>query len=211
VKTLLDSTDAETKRSAEGILWKLDQEKKDLEAKTVVSSKDQYDIMISYSHQNKDLCYAIYDRLINDGFRVWLDRENMHTSPMEAMAHAIENSQYVLVCMSDAYKQSPCCQLEANYAFQRKRPLIPLVVTSRYKPDGWLGIMVSGKIYINIPKLTVDVAYSTLRKEIDTYRKQTKHSVEELVFRKTPIVHDSVVSKILPMTEVQSDAQQSIV
>jgi hypothetical protein len=67
-----------------------------------------------------------------------------------------------------------------------------------------------GKIYIDIPKLTMDVAYNTLRKEIDAYRKQTKHSMEELSSRKTPIVHDSVTSKILPMTEVLSDAQQSI-
>jgi len=211
LRTLLDSTDDDGKRSAEGILWKLEQDKKIVQA-TTVRSDDQYDIMLSYSHHNKDLCYAIYDRLTKDGFRVWIDRENMYGSPMDAMAHAIENSQYVLVCMSDAYKQSPCCQLEANYAFERRRPLIPLVMTPRYKPDGWLGIIVSGKIYIDIPKLTIDAAYITLKKEIDAYRKQSK-PIKELSSSKEPVVHDSVStvpvpSKVFRMTEVTSGTQR---
>ncbi|CAF2603423.1 unnamed protein product [Rotaria sp. Silwood2] len=213
LRTLLHSTDDDVKRFVEGILWKLEQDKKGIES-TTVPSNDQYDIMLSYSHRNKDLCYAIYDRLIKDGFRVWIDRENMHGSPMDAMAHAIESCQYVLVCMSEEYKQSPCCQLEAQYAFQKRRPLIPLIMTSRYKPDGWLGIIVSGKIYIDIPKLTIDSAYIVLKKEIDAYRKE-RNSLDEASSRKPPLVHDSVSqipapSKILPTTAMTSNAQRSI-
>ncbi|CAF0925814.1 unnamed protein product [Rotaria sordida] len=214
LKTLLHSTDDDEKRFAESILWKIEQDKKDVES-TTVSSNDQYDIMLSYSHRNKDLCYAIYDRLIKDGFRVWIDRENMYGSPMDAMAYAIENSKYILVCMSEAYKQSPCCQLEAQYAFQKRRPLIPLVMTQRYKPDGWLGIIVSGKIYIDIPKLTIDSAYLALKKEINAYLKQ-RNTTEEVSSQKTPLVHNSVsqipaTSKTLPITGMTSDAQRSIV
>ncbi|CAF5123378.1 unnamed protein product, partial [Rotaria sp. Silwood1] len=95
LRTLLHSTDDYEKRFAESILWKLEQDKKHVES-TTVSSNDQYDIMLSYSHRNKDLCYAIYDRLIKDGFRVWIDRENIYGSPMDAMAYAIENSTYIL-------------------------------------------------------------------------------------------------------------------
>ncbi len=213
LKKLLASTEDNGKRVAEGIFWKLEQEKKPIEV-TLDPSSDQYDIMISYCHRNKDLCHAIYDRLTKDGFRVWLDRENMYGSPMDAMAHAIENSQYVLVCMSEAYKQSPCCQLEANYAFQRRCPLIPLVVTPRYKPDGWLGIITSGKIYIDIPKLSIDAAYVALKKEIDAYRKQKKPT-KEPSSQKTISAHDSAssdltTSKVLPTTEPISNVQRTV-
>ena len=68
---------------------------------------------LSCSHSNKELCHHIYERLLQDGYRVWLDHDQMHGAPMIAMANAIENSEYVLLCMSEAYKQSPYCQLEA--------------------------------------------------------------------------------------------------
>ncbi|CAF1457685.1 unnamed protein product [Rotaria sp. Silwood1] len=213
LRALLHSTDDDGKRFADSILWKLEQDKKDVES-TNISSNDQYDIMLSYSHRNKDLCYAIYDRLIKDGFRVWIDRENMYGSPMDSMAYAIENSQYVLVCMSEAYKQSPCCQLEAQYAFQKRRPLIPLVMTPRYKPDGWLGIIVSGKIYIDIPKLTIDSAYIALKKEINAYLKK-RNAIEEVSSRKTPLDHNSVskisaTARALSITEMTSETHRSI-
>ena len=172
LKTLLNSTDDEAKRAAERILWKIEQGEQAV-GKAIIPSNDKYDIMLSYSHSNKELCHYIYERLIQDGYRVWLDRDQMHGAPMDAMADAIENSEYVLLCMSDAYKQSPYCQLEAHYAFQRRCRLIPLVMTPRYKPDGWLGIMTSGKIYVDFPKLSSEAAYLVLKKEIDEQRKRS--------------------------------------
>ena len=170
--TLLQSTDEKDKRAAEHLLWKLEQVEKAVRTPTVPEN-DKYDIMLSYSHSNKELCHAIYERLVKDGFRVWLDRDQMHGAPMIAMANAIENSEYVLICMSDSYKQSPYCQLEAHYAFERRCRLIPLVMTSRYKPDGWLGIIASGKIYVDFPKLTLDSAYLVLKKEIEEHHKRS--------------------------------------
>ena len=40
------------------------------------------------------------------------------------MAAAIENAAVVLVCVSKAYKESPNCRLEANYAMQRRTPTV---------------------------------------------------------------------------------------
>lgn len=170
LKTLLTSTDDEAKRAAERLLWKIEQEEKSVE-KPTIQSNDKYDIMLSYSHSNKELCHYIHERLVQDGYRVWLDRDQMHGAPMIAMANAIENSEYVLLCMSDSYKQSAYCQLEAHYAFQRQCRLIPLVMTPRYRPDGWLGIITSGKIYVDFPKLKPEAAYLVLKKEIEEQRK----------------------------------------
>ncbi|CAF1276393.1 unnamed protein product [Rotaria sordida] len=92
--------------------------------------------MISYSHSDRQLCYQIHERLVQDGFSVWIDRDNMYGTTMVAMAEAIENSEFVLICMSDTYKQSVYCQSEAHYAFERRCHLIPLIMKPCYKPDG---------------------------------------------------------------------------
>ncbi|CAF4661532.1 unnamed protein product, partial [Rotaria sp. Silwood2] len=88
-----------------------------------------------YSHRDRQLCYQIHERLVQDEFSVWIDRDNMHGATMTAMAEAIENSEFVLICMSDTYKQSVYCQSEAHYAFERRCHLIPLIMKPTYKPD----------------------------------------------------------------------------
>ena len=37
--------------------------------------------------------------------------------------------------------------LEAEYTFQRQKPIIPLKMELDYKPDGWLGILVGTKLF----------------------------------------------------------------
>lgn len=163
-------------RAAEALLWKLEEETVAV-AKPTISNSYRYDIMISYSHSDKRLCHQIYEQLIKDEFRVWIDREDMHGSPMVAMANAIENSNIVLICMSDAYKQSVYCQSEAHYAFERRRRLIPLIIEPQYKPDGWLGIIVTGKIYIHFAKIGFKLAYENLKAEISQYHQQNTNQL----------------------------------
>ena len=110
------SNNSNLSRAAEGLLWKLEKETQAV-AKPSILNSYQYDIMISYSHSDKQLCHLIHEKLSKDGFRVWIDRDQMHGGTMVAMADAIENSNIVLICMSDAYKQSVYCQSEAHYAF----------------------------------------------------------------------------------------------
>ena len=155
-------------RAAEGLLWKLE---KEVEAITKTNLVDtyQYRMMISYSHGDKQLCHRIHEQLVKDGFRVWIDRDQMHGATMIAMADAIENSQTILMCMSDAYKQSVYCQSEAHYAFERRRHIIPLVMKSHYKADGWLGIIASGKLYVDFAKLEFNAAYERLKSEINQH------------------------------------------
>lgn len=163
-------------RAAESLLWKLEKEKEAV-TKPTVSSSYKYDIMISYSHSDKRLCHQVFEQLIKDGFRVWIDRENMHGATMTAMADAIENSNIVLICMSNAYKQSVYCQSEAHYAFEKRRHLIPLMMEAHYKPDGWLGIMVSGKIYVDFLKTQFNSAYEILKNEISQYGQQNTNQI----------------------------------
>lgn len=56
---------------------------------------------------------------------------------------------------------------EAEYTFQLKKPLIPLMMQRYYKPDGWLGMLCGAKMYINFDgKYEFDYAFNMLKREL---------------------------------------------
>ncbi|CAF1426927.1 unnamed protein product [Adineta steineri] len=167
-----NSTTISLQRAAERLLWKLEKEEKCINKSIVSNNKYKYDIMISYSHKDKDLCFQIHEQLIKDGYSVWIDKDCLRGSTMIGIANAIENSHNVLICMSNMYKQSVYCQSEAHYAFERGCRLIPIILESNYQPDGWLGILVSGKIYVNFTNQEFALAYEKLKNEINHYQHQ---------------------------------------
>lgn len=111
-------------------------------------SSPRYHTMISYCWANKPLCHQIYNRLKQDGYNIWIDENEMHGSIIESMATGIEESEVIIMCMSSAYKKSPNCQAEAEYAYNRKKKIVPLIVESKYKADGWLGFIAGNKLYV---------------------------------------------------------------
>ena len=48
--------------------------------------------------------------LQEEGYRVWIDVEQMAGSTLDAMAAGIENASVVLMCASEKYKISPNCR-----------------------------------------------------------------------------------------------------
>jgi len=199
------SNNSNLSRAAEGLLWKLDKETQAV-AKPSILNSYQYDIMMSYSHSDKQLCHLIHEKLSKDGFRVWIDRDHMHGATMVAMADAIENSNILLICMSDAYKQSVYCQSEAHYAFEKRRRLIPLIMKSHYKPDGWLGFIVSGKLYIDFVKSEFSLAYDKLKIEIQQHCHQNTNQAATNAKEKDH--HNSSVPIFLPITETSQSVEQ---
>ena len=57
------------------------------------------------------------------------------------MSDAIDNAEVMLYAVSEAYKESGNCRLEANYAHQQDVDMIPLLVEKGYRPKGWLGLV----------------------------------------------------------------------
>jgi hypothetical protein len=108
----------------------------------------KYDVMISYCWANKPLCRLISERFQRDCYFVWFDENEMHGSICERMAEGIEKSDFILVCMSSGYKKSLNCQAEAEYAFERQKKIVPLIVERKYKADGWLGLIAGSKMCI---------------------------------------------------------------
>ena len=71
----------------------------------------------------------------------------MQGSTIDCMAAAVESSILILYCVSTTYKESANCRLEANYAHQLKKKMIPLVLEVGYRPNGWLGIMMGTRLF----------------------------------------------------------------
>ena len=65
------------------------------------------------------------------------------------------------------YKESSFCRLEAEYLIQQKKPFIPLLMQKGYKPDGWLGIIVGSKIFIDFTKLEFSSALNELNRNLN--------------------------------------------
>ena len=88
--------------------------------------------MISYNSASRDLCINIQEKLELNGFKVWIDINEIHGSSLESMANAIESSEYILICITEKYRQSLNCQAEAQYAFKLQKKIIPLIFEKGY-------------------------------------------------------------------------------
>jgi len=134
----------------------------------------KYDVILSFSYSDKDLCLRIYDQLIKNDFRVYIDQDETISKTMNEKFEIIDSCEYFLICISDSYKQNLYYRCEAYYAFERQYQIIPLIVTPNYRLDGWLNRIISGKIYIDFTKLDFELAQMKLKTEIDRQRKYSK-------------------------------------
>lgn len=152
LKLLNDNQDIKRKsikKSIQGIMWMITRDQdsnKLLNSNTSVpisttttnnNNNEQKHLMISYNRESRDLCLTIKKQLEKHNFKIWIDVEDIHGSSLESMANAIEQSSAVLMCMTEKYKLSSNCRLEAEYAVTLNKPIIPLILQKDYKPDGW--------------------------------------------------------------------------
>ncbi|GFO26287.1 hypothetical protein PoB_005279200 [Plakobranchus ocellatus] len=110
-------------------------------------SSFQGHVMISYQWANQEIIKRICSELRAHGIPVWIDIDYMGGSTLQAMAQAVEDSFAVIIAMSQKYKDSPNTRAEAEYTFQQRKPIIPLIMQRGYKPDGWLGLILGSKLY----------------------------------------------------------------
>ncbi|XP_038051204.1 uncharacterized protein LOC119724293 [Patiria miniata] len=113
---------------------------------------DMPHVMISYQWGVQQQMIRIKELLKAAGYNVWMDVDNMGGSTLESMAAAVEQSAVVLVCFTEKYKRSASCRTEAEYTYKLQKPIIPLRLQSDYDPDGWLGIMIGAKLYVDMSR-----------------------------------------------------------
>ena len=143
---LQQSENPEVQKAAAGALWEIEG-KTARHLERIASTRNH--VMISYQWDSQEVLVEVKNRLQASGYRVWMDLEQMKGSTLEAMAEAVENASVVLVCVSRRYKESQNCRSEATYAYDLKKDIIPLMMERNYKGDGWLGIIVTGKMWFD--------------------------------------------------------------
>ena len=162
---LQQSKNSEVQKAAAGALW-------ELEGKTARQSSEKIEstgnhVMISYQWDSQEVLVEVKNRLQASGYRVWMDLEQMGGSTLEAMAKAVEDSSVVLICVSERYKESPNCRSEAEYAYQLRKDIIPLMMQCKYRGDGWLGMLVGTKLWFDFQnKLVLEQGVTKLIREL---------------------------------------------
>ncbi|CAF3818466.1 unnamed protein product [Rotaria sp. Silwood1] len=178
----LIKTNERLKKAIDGLLWKLENEdefKKQQET-TMIKKNNEFDLMISYSWHDKSLVHKIYKYLTEQfNYRIWLDENQITGSLCQAMAQAVEKSKFILMCMSETYKTSENCRNEGEYARDRKKIIIPLVV-QKVERDGWLGFITAGKIYIDFIKHDFQKAIHLLKIEIERYEHNDEENIQQI-------------------------------
>lgn len=129
--------------------------------------KSSKHIMISYCHENKANCLKLNQILKSKGYNTWIDVEHTLKNLLDDLAEAVDNSSIVLICYSEAYKMSANCRLEAEYSLDCKKPIIPVRMQAKYKPDGWLRFLIGMKFYFDISDPNLNETHSTLIKLLD--------------------------------------------
>lgn len=184
IRTLVNEDDTQVyssiRRVVEQIKWNLNKENRHSGASSIgslgalsLNSTDQH-IMISYNSSSRDLCLKIKRELELMEYKVWIDVNTISGSSLEAMSNAVENSFCVLICVTENYRQSINCQAEAKYAFRRKKPIIPLIMQPDYEdPKGWLGFIMSDKIFVNFSKYDFAECMKRLTNEIHSIKNKT--------------------------------------
>ena len=162
VHSLSQSCDKAVNMNVRGLLYTLNnQHTKSKE------EKHGKHVFISYSWKQKEVALKLKEMLQNKKVKLWIDVEQMRGSTLEAMADAVENAAIVLICMSEDYKKSPNCRVEAENTFRLKKKYIPLMVQKYYKPDGWLGSLLGSRIYIDFSgKCDFQAKWEELVKEL---------------------------------------------
>jgi hypothetical protein len=155
--------DEKMRKITHGILWNLESNH---EERIETNDEKTFDIMISYSHKDEDICRRIYNALIKAEYRVWIDFDQMHGNVMDSMAQAIEQSKMILICMSEQYRRSNYCRAEAHYAFQRQLKIVPILLQEHYQPDGWLLFLVGQLLYVDFTKYQFPQALEMVIKEL---------------------------------------------
>ena len=126
--------------------------------------------IISYSWATKNLVKSVHAALKEAGVRIWFDEEEIRGSVIDRMAEAVEGARAILMCYSQAYKNSSNCRAEAQYAYKLQKPIILVLWQQQYNADGWLGFILGSTLYYDVS--TDDKYKSNVSKLVDSVRRE---------------------------------------
>ena len=151
------------RRAIDGFLWKLDEEDETQNEE----ENNRFDLMISYDEDHdSSLVERLYNYLTkHNNYRISFDEQSMPSSRCQA----IIDSECVLLCVSETYKNDPNCRMEVEHARSRNKRLIPFVLKQTVF-DGWLGSICTNLHRIDSVEHDFDKSVRLLIDEIQQQR-----------------------------------------
>lgn len=136
-------------KAATGLLFNMNQIT-DLVIEQDESTTTEFDedekamIMISYSHADIEFCKQLYREMLQRGYHMWVDFEDLKSGDLwEQIAAGMKRADIILCLVSETYCKSKSCRWEATYALdklQRTKSIIP-VFLQKYELPEWLGLL----------------------------------------------------------------------
>ncbi|XP_063675560.1 uncharacterized protein LOC134812224 isoform X3 [Bolinopsis microptera] len=120
-------------------------------------------IMLSYNWGVQDVVRTTYEYIESIGIPVWMDiKGGVSGNINAAMAKGVEGASMICPFMTEDYEASESCELELNYAKDRKVQIVPCMVQEQskdggqYRASGWLGVITAGKLWTDFRGLEDD-------------------------------------------------------
>ena len=152
-------------------------------------------IFISYSHKDSEYVEKLEKKLLEEGFRVWIDHKIDYGSEWtDAIEKAIDTCDAYIIVMSDDSKKSPWVQREFLHAEKRKKPFFPLLLEG----EAWFSLGNIQHVDVTDKSLPPDKYYkhlatATPRKKLTPSSQKEKDDKEDSP--KAPPVKPSPGSK----------------
>ena len=137
-------------------------------------------VMLSYNWEHQEAIKRLNTALKARGYNVWIDIEKMQGSTVEAMSAAVEECAVMCYGISEAYKESTNCRMEAQYAHQQEKDMVkirtvctshmihttqvhttlrmqvPLMMEDGYRAKGWLGMLLGVRLWYGFYGATLE-------------------------------------------------------
>ena len=120
--------------------------------KTGTAENEKWDVMISYNWKTgKECANDLYNVLTKNGYKVWIDEQNMAGDLYRSMAKGVANSEIILLLISEEYEKSEICISEYTYAKSCEKKVIPIQVKDYLPPRASeLYFIIAGNIYYKL-------------------------------------------------------------
>ena len=141
-------------------------------------------VVISYELSSKSICLKLKEKLELSSYNTWMDLNDTIYSNLDSTLKKIEQSLCFIICLTEKYRQSIVCQIQAQYAFKLNKKIICLQMQNGYRNAmGWLGTIIGNNRCIDFNELEFDQQVETLLLELsppmvkETTKEQTAMSM----------------------------------
>ncbi|CAF3683750.1 unnamed protein product [Rotaria sordida] len=110
-------------------------------------SSTNFNIMLSYSQDDSIISHRLANRLIDEGFSVWMNSNQ--STEFDQILRKIKKSDCIILCISENYFQNELCEKEAKYIDEIGKCMIPVKV-QYYEPIEWLQKLIEKESYFQL-------------------------------------------------------------